>query len=732
VRRFICYLEKDTMETRKMITAMLVAIAVFYAWLLIANRIWPQQRATTQPGQPTSAAAEQSPTTQPQVVTGGGATTRLALPPIILGSAVKDGPFPMEVELQPRGADVSQVRMRSQEAYLYDTVDKKAPYVIIKPVEWSDPRAEVWRARSFATHLQFVNPKLEVALEDDLWQVESKTDQEVVFRTDVLADDKPLARVFKTYTLHPQTPQSRTSDLQMSLKIQSLTDQALEVIVIQQGPIGFRREELRSEDRKIIGARWTGGKLVNKRCTRSDVLKKKSNGQQAGKEGGPAPIASQGVIVLGRDDEEGNRIAWLAGGNKYFGCIMAPTGRVDGNCQALFERAEAFHFNNTPDDMEQPEQRQDLALRWITKPVDIAKGGTAELGFDLYIGPKSKRIFEDVPTYAHRQYYQALSGEYPFCTPAPLVGLMMVLLNGVHAAWPHNYGIAIILLVLLVKLILHPISKKSQVNMQKMAKNQAKLKPRIEALKEKYGNDRAKLNQATMELYKEEGVNPAGQMLNCLPMMLQIPIWVALYTALAYTIEMRHAPFDGWWIRDLTRPDEFMKLFDEPKAIPLLGYLMGGPLQYLNLLPILLGVFQVLQTKFMPRSTVSQQPSPSGGPDQLEQQRKMMMFMSVFFVFILYNAPSGLTLYIMVNNLLSIVEQWQVRKHLAELEARGEDAAKEVGWFHKLFGRSESPDRQNASELPRPKSWLQRKWGELQREVEEAKRVQSQKKKDKR
>ena len=698
-----------------MISAMLAAIAVFYAWLLIARVIWPHPpQPATQPAAavdqvssrpapagtaPSAVAPASAPSSRPvsdEAVITPASDTR----PLVLGAAAPDNPFPMEMTIEPSGAVVSRVRLRGH----YQTVEKKEPYSLLEPVEVVDQSGRLRVVRSFPTTVRVMNPALDVPLDEAIWKIESHTEQRVVFSADVSTPDgKPLLRVFKIYKLAPQEVKSRTSDAQMSLRFENLLDQPIQIIVTQQGPIGFRKEDLRSEDRKVIGALWRNGAVTSKLHPRADVLKHTQ-------------------IELGSDIKEGTRIAWVAEGNRYFGCIMAPAGRDDGNVPSRFTRAEAVVFAPQVKDDTQIE-RQDLAFRYITEPISIPTGGASELAFDLYMGPKSKRIFESVETYAQRSYYQVLSGEFAWCTPGWLVGLMMVLLNGVYAIWPHNYGLSIVVLVLVVKAILHPLSVRGQVNMQKMQKSQARLKPKMDALKEKYGNDRARLNQAMAELMKEEGVNPAGQMLTCLPMMIQIPIWVALWTALGYTVEMRHAPFDGWWIKDLTQPDEFMRLFDRPVSIPVLGWLLGGPVQYLNLLPILLAVTQVLQTKFMPRGSTSQ--TPGAKPDQIEQQRKMMMFMSVFFMFILYNAPSGLTLYIMASNIFGIIEQWRIRQHLAEFEARSEAAKAHPGFLRRLLSKAFGGDGER-------RSWFHSKWQELQKEVEEAKRVQSQRGKGKR
>jgi len=230
------------------------------------------------------------------------------------------------------------------------------------------------------------------------------------------------------------------------------------------------------------------------------------------------------------------------------------------------------------------------------------------------------------------------------------------------------------------------------------------------ALKEKYANDKAKLNQAMMELYRTEGINPAGTMLSCAPMMLQIPIWGALWTALACTVDMRHAPFDGWWIKDLAGADA-VYTFSTPVTIPLLSYLMGGPMESFNILPILLGISQILQTKYMPHSSAGAQ--TGAAHDQMEQQRKMMMFMSVFFIFLLYNAPSGLNLYIAASNFFGIVEQWRIRKHLAVLEAR----------------HAQEQALRKDDKGPRQRSWLQQKWERLTKEIEDAKKIESSRKK---
>jgi YidC/Oxa1 family membrane protein insertase len=561
---------------------------------------------------------------------------------------------------------------------------------------------------SFNTTIRFEEYQQSLPLNDAIWNVVEQGEERVRLAVDVHSPaDAPLARVTKTYELPrqpaDQSPDQRTYDLILSVEVENLTDQPMAVIITQKGPVGLTREDLRTEDRMVIGAEWEDGEVSTDTYKRAAILKQKK-------------------IEMGKDDGE-QRIAWASESNKYFTCIMAPAGRRSGTDEPRFAALEAITYTEAAEGAE-----QDLSLQYVSRPIVIPAGAARGVGFDCYIGPKSKRAFQGVAGYAERDYYQVITVGFMSCAPGGLVALMMRLLNTFHAIWPHNYGVAIIVLVLVVRTILHPITKKSQANMMRMQKNTARLQPKIQAVREKHANDRAAMNQAIMEVYKEEGINPAGQMLSCLPMMLQIPIWMALWTALSSTIEMRHAPFDGWWIKDLAGQDALIS-FGRPITIPLLSYLMGGPMDSLNLLPILLGISQVLQTRFMPKGNPGT--ASNANPDQLAQQRKMMMFMSVFFVFILYNAPSGLNLYIMSSNFFGILEQWRIRQHLAEEDKKSEDL--KPAPIPPTPGRPTDGIRAKgpADPHPKPKGWLQKRWGELQKQVEDAKRVPSSRPKSK-
>lgn len=212
------------------------------------------------------------------------------------------------------------------------------------------------------------------------------------------------------------------------------------------------------------------------------------------------------------------------------------------------------------------------------------------------------------------------------------------LLNFLYS-YVKNYGIAIILVTVMFKLVFWPISQKGMKSM----KNMQKLQPKMVKIKEKYKGDPAKMNQEVMNLYKTYKVNPLG---GCLPMVLQIPVFFALYKVLLQSIELRHAPF-MLWISDLSAPDRLWLGFDIP-------YLGGLPV-----LTLLMGASMYIQQKLTPTTA-----DPA--------QAKIMQFLPVVFTFMFLNFASGLVLYWFVNNLLSILQQKLINRDSGQKTAGNE------------------------------------------------------------
>lgn len=198
--------------------------------------------------------------------------------------------------------------------------------------------------------------------------------------------------------------------------------------------------------------------------------------------------------------------------------------------------------------------------------------------------------------------------------------------------WFGNWGLSIILLTLLIKTLLFPLQMKFTESMYRMQG----MKPKIESLKAKFKEDKTRLNQEMAAMYKQEGVNPLG---GCLPMFLQLPIFIALYNVLYTAIELRQAPFFGW-VTDLSQADMLFRIS------------IGGFDLPFRLLPILMAVTSYLQTKLTPTSVDN------------EQQKMMMTWMPVIFTFLFYSLPSGLMLYWLTQNTITIGQNIYIKRRM--------------------------------------------------------------------
>jgi YidC/Oxa1 family membrane protein insertase len=254
----------------------------------------------------------------------------------------------------------------------------------------------------------------------------------------------------------------------------------------------------------------------------------------------------------------------------------------------------------------------------------IPANGHLQYNYQVYFGPKKietlKEAGHDLERIVNFGWFDKLA------KPA------LFLLNFFYG-YVGNYGIAIILVTILIKLLFWPIAQKGLKSM----KNMQKIQPKMAKLKEKYKDDKTRLNEEMMTLYKTYKVNPVG---GCLPMLMQIPVFFALYKVLLQAIELRHAPF-MLWITDLSAPDRLFIGIDLP-------YLGGLPV-----LTLLMGASMFLQQKMTPAPA-----DPT--------QAKIMMFLPVIFTFMFLNFASGLVLYWFVNNLLSIAQQYLINKKAAD------------------------------------------------------------------
>ena len=276
-----------------------------------------------------------------------------------------------------------------------------------------------------------------------------------------------------------------------------------------------------------------------------------------------------------------------------------------------------------------------FAVGALVPAASIAVGAKAEFGASLFAGPQTHA---DLAAAAPGLEYAV---DYGWLT---IVAKPLFWVLSKIEALVHNWGVAIIIVTILLKALFYPLSAKSYRSMAQMRE----LAPRLQSMKEKFGDDKQKTQQAMMELYKTEKINP---MSGCLPILIQVPVFIAFYWMLSASVELRHAPFFGW-IQDLAAPDTLFGII--PKSIPLLG---GMPI---GLLPILMGATMIIQTFLNP---------PPTDPIQAQVMKVMPIVFSIFFFFF----PAGLVLYWLVNNILSIAQQWYVNKtiHAAALAKKG-------------------------------------------------------------
>jgi YidC/Oxa1 family membrane protein insertase len=242
----------------------------------------------------------------------------------------------------------------------------------------------------------------------------------------------------------------------------------------------------------------------------------------------------------------------------------------------------------------------------------------ATRSYSLFAGPKDTEELSAVAP----QLQEAVD----FGFWAVIANFLLIVMKFFYKAVPpHNWGVAIILLTISVKAVTFPLQHKSMKSMQEMQR----IQPLVEALKKKYEGDTQRFNQEQMKLFQEHGVNPMG---GCLPIVIQMPVWFALYTTLRVSVELYNSMFIPGWLTDLTARDPYY------------------------ILPAFMGVTMVLTQVLTPQ--------PMSNPSQ-----KMTSYlMTGFFTLMMLNLPSGLTLYIFVNNLLSIAQQVYLKRQFAKSE----------------------------------------------------------------
>ena len=322
--------------------------------------------------------------------------------------------------------------------------------------------------------------------------------------------------------------------------------------------------------------------------------------------------------------------AWLGITDKYWAGTLLPSPKA--NVQARFSSNLVGTLRTYQTD-------------YLLDPLTVAIGGTATTTTHLFAGAKENAVVDTYDRQLGLNKFDRLIdwGWFYFITK-PMFFLIDWFFHIVG-----NFGVAILLVTVLVKLVFFPLASKSYASMAKMKAVQ----PQLAALKDKYPDDKVKQQQEMMEIYKKEKINPIA---GCLPILIQIPVFFSLYKVLFVTIEMRHAPFFGW-IKDLSAPDPtnlfnlFGLLAFDPTQLPVLGYYL-----HLGIWPIIMGITMWFQMKLNPTP-----PDPT--------QKMIFDWMPLIFTFMLAGFPAGLVIYWAWNNLLSVLQQsYIMRKNGAKVE----------------------------------------------------------------
>jgi YidC/Oxa1 family membrane protein insertase len=278
-----------------------------------------------------------------------------------------------------------------------------------------------------------------------------------------------------------------------------------------------------------------------------------------------------------------------------------------------------------------------IQANYIAKSREILPGGSVVEEVYFFVGAKNLTLLDEyAKLYKINLFDRAVDFGWFYFLTKP----MFLALQFLDKMIVGNFGIAILCLTVLIKLMMYPLANKSYESMNKMKE----LAPKLAKLKERCGDDKLRLNKETMELYKTQGINPVS---GCLPLFLQIPVFFSLYKVLFVTIEMRHAPFYGW-IYDLSAPDP-TSIFNLFGLLPFTppGFLMIGAW------PIIMALTMYFQQKMSP---------PPADPVQAQ----VMKFLPLIFVFMFASFPAGLVIYWAWNNVLSILQQWVINKKAAK------------------------------------------------------------------
>lgn len=355
----------------------------------------------------------------------------------------------------------------------------------------------------------------------------------------------------------------------------------------------------------------------------------------------------------------GGELSFFGTHNKYFMMLARPATDLARAVLAEAKWVSLYDLNWELDGGERSAGFRNFMVEGVLALTTPSQGASTSVELLSYYGPKSERslpagdAFIPIIEQVQREDLGFFDG---------IASVILGFLNFLHGV-VGNWGLAIIILTLCVRSLLFPLNRRMQTSMARHATKMKRVQPKIDAIKKKYEKDPKRLRQEQARIFQEEGAMPPIG--GCLPVFFQIPIFFGLFSALRVSFDLRQEPFLGW-IKDLSQPDQLMRI-DLP--VPFIG-----PIEYLNLLPILMVVLWIGQQKVVPK--------PATDNEQARQMQKMMMWMPILFGVFLYNYAAGLSLYMITTSAFGIMEYTVIRKIWPIDDS--EQPRKKSRWMEKL------------------------------------------------
>jgi len=632
---------------KKILTLIVVVFVGLCAWLILQTGLSvPEgakgpyillQQTTSDASQsaattPNTIAQDPAPPAVPRRYGASGGPART----VILGDSIEASGYKYALELTTKGA---AIRSATFSEHKDRDPDDPQPLVFLSPVPMGT--SEILSLANQGFILSDQRQKLSLnRLNWKLLQENTSGSMHSAQFEALITDDSNTAviRLTKTYRMAPDSYL-----LDCDITVENLGNAPQNVYMDLSGPTGLQREGFRQDLRKPVAAfRDAQGKI---KSSRFDVKQlKKAESAEARKL--KAPEANMTPL-------------WVASVNKYFAAIVVPLaddGQEPGDW--LLRRTAVLY--NPDGDVKANNGDETIGVDLRTRPLALAAkgqaGSTGQYRCQIYLGPKDKSLFDKTPRFSELGFLETIDFMGCCCPKGVIYPLAFAILGLMKLMFTvmgplGNYGVVIIILVFLVRLIMHPVTKKSQVSMHKMSS----LAPKAEEIKKRYANNKAEMNKQMMALYKEQGASPV---MGFLPMFIQMPVWISLWSAVNASVDLRGAAFLPFWITDLSMPDALIRF--SAITVPVVGWTIDS----FNLLPILMGVAFYLQQKLMPT-----QAAAASNPQMAQQQKMMQIMMPILFPLMLYNVASGVNLYIMTSTFVGVLEQHLIRKHIREKEA---------------------------------------------------------------